>query len=143
MVRFLSITTNDTRYAQEQELRERVLRRPLGLSLSADDLCGEDQQVHIVAEEDGGELVGCALVAFLGEETRIRQVAVDERWRGQGVGSELVRRAEKAARERQRLRVMLHARVVAARFFERLGYTAVSEVFTEVTIPHIKMQKQL
>jgi predicted GNAT family N-acyltransferase len=115
----------------------------MGLSLSAEDLCGEDQQVHIVAEEDGGELVGCVLVAFLGEETRIRQVAVDEQWRGRGVGSELVQRAEKAARDRQRFRVVLHARVVAFRFFERLGYTAVSDVFTEVTISHIKMQKQL
>jgi predicted GNAT family N-acyltransferase len=38
---------------------------------------------------------------------------------------------------------MLHGRVASAAFFERLGYSVVSEVFVEVTIPHVRLEKRL
>jgi predicted GNAT family N-acyltransferase len=51
--------------------------------------------------------------------------------------------AEQIVRDRNLGAVTLHARQTARRFFENLGYTAVSDVFTEVTIPHVKMEKIL
>jgi predicted GNAT family N-acyltransferase len=38
---------------------------------------------------------------------------------------------------------MLNARVSARRFFEKFGYSPTSGVFTEVSIPHVKMEKNL
>jgi predicted N-acetyltransferase YhbS len=143
MVRYRTITTIDTEYVQEKELRDRVLRRPLGLTLSSKDLSGENDQVHIVVQDDSGQVIGCVLVVFIGVQAKARQLAVDERWRGKGIGRELMRRAEAAARERKFDRLMLHGRVVSATFFERLGYAVVSEVFTEVTIPHVRLEKRL
>ena len=143
MIRYRTITTNDPEYAQEKELRDRVLRRPLGLILSDEDLRGEGAQVHIVAQSDGGQVIGCVLVAFAGTHAKARQLAVDERWREQGVGRELMQRAEAVARERKLDRLMLHGRVPAVPFFTAMGYTVVSDVFIEVTIPHVRLEKRM
>jgi ribosomal protein S18 acetylase RimI-like enzyme len=83
------------------------------------------------------------LVAFPESGAKIRQIAVDAPHRGRGIGSELLLRAEEAVRNRNIRSVTLHARVSALGFFEQRGYRAVSEVFTEVTIPHIAMEKDL
>ena len=143
MITYRRISTRDREYARERELRNRVLRLPLGLSLSEQDLRGENEQIHLVAVDDGGAVIGCVLVAFSDNGAKIRQIAVDGPHRGRGIGSELLFRAEQAVRGRNIRSVTLHARESALGFFEQRGYRAVSEVFTEVTIPHIAMEKDL
>jgi hypothetical protein len=143
MITYRRISTRDREYAREIELRNRVLRLPLGLSLSEQDLRGEDEQVHLVAVDDGGAVIGCVLVSFPENGAKIRQIAVDGPYRGRGIGSELLLRAEQAVRCRDIRTVKLHARVSARGYFEQRGYRAVSGVFTEVTIPHIAMEKDL
>ncbi len=142
MIRYRRITVQDPLYVQEKELRTAILRAPLGLALADADLRGEDQQVHIVALDDE-RVKGCVLVAFSGDSARIRQIAVDNGCRGKGIGRELMLLAEQAIRARGMQTAMLHARVTARGFFEKLGYGAVSGVFIEVTIPHIVMEKTL
>ena len=143
MIRYRQITVHDPLYDQEKELRTRILRTPLGLALTEADLRGEDQQVHIVALDEDEQVKGCVLVAFSGDRARIRQIAVDGDCQGKGVGRELMLRAEQAIRVRGKQTVMLHARITARGFFEKLGYRAVSGVFTEVTVPHIVLEKTL
>lgn len=143
MIIYRQISTQDPEYNQEKELRNRVLRMPLGLRLSVNDVRGEDTQIHCVALGSQGQVIGCVLVAFYEALAKIRQIAIEASYRNQGIGTELMKCAEKAIRARDVHRVSLHARVSAREFFERLGYTATSEVFTEVTIPHITMEKEL
>jgi ribosomal protein S18 acetylase RimI-like enzyme len=143
MISYRQITVHDSLYDQEKELRKRILRTPLGLALTEADLRSEDQQVHIVALDDDEQVKGCVLVAFSGGAARIRQIAVDGGYQGKGVGRELMLLAEHAIRARGKQTVMLHARITARGFFEKLGYCAVSGVFTEVTIPHIVLEKTL
>jgi len=143
MITYRQISTNDHEYALEKELRDRVLRMPLGLHLSEQDVADEDRQFHLVAVNGQDQVIGCVLVAFSGTVAKVRQLAIEGAYRGRGVGAELMKRAEQAIRARNIGTVTLHGRVTARGFFEKLGYTAASEVFTEVTIPHIKMQKDL
>ena len=143
MITYRQISTHDREYALEKELRNRALRMPLGLTLSEQDLQGEDRQTHLVAMDERGQVIGCVLVAFTENGAKIRQIAIEEAYRGRGVGAKLIKGAEQAVRSRNIGTVTLHARVTARGFFERLGYAAVSGVFTEVTIPHIKMEKDL
>lgn len=137
------ITPLDPEYELEKELRRTVLRKPLGLQLSPPDVQGEEQQLHLIALELPGTVIGCVLVAFSGEKARIRQMAVAPAYQRQGIGTELMRRAEQAIRERGIRQVTLHARLSARPFYERLGYTGGAEVFIEVTLPHIVMEKTL
>jgi predicted GNAT family N-acyltransferase len=142
MITYRRITPSDPEYADEKDLRKRVLRLPLGLALSGADLAGEDGQLHLIATDDAGAVVGCVLVAFPDDGTaRIRHLAVEESFRGRRIGTGLMDRAERAACERGIRTVRLHARLYARGFYERLGYCAVSDVFTEVTIPHVGMEK--
>jgi len=143
MITYRQISTHDPEYPQEKELRNRVLRQPLGLDLSETDVRDEDEQIHLVAMDGRGQVIGCVLVAFSGNVAKARQLAIDAGHRGQGVGSELMKAAERAIRARNIRTVTLHGRETARRFFERLGYIADPGVFTEVTIPHISMRKDL
>lgn len=143
MIIYRQISTQDPEYDQEKELRNRVLRMPLALLLSENDLRDEETQIHCVALNSEGHVVGCALVAFYGTIAKIRQIAIEASYRNRGIGTDLMKCAENAVRARNVYRVSLHARVSACGFFERLGYTVASEVFTEVTIPHITMEKEV
>jgi predicted GNAT family N-acyltransferase len=143
MIIYRRITTQDPEYEQEKNLRNRVLRLPLGLVLSEADVRDEDAQLHLVALDGQGHVIGCLLVAFSGDTARFRQMAVEESYRGRGIGTELIKQAEHDVRARNIHTVTLHARVTEKGFYEGLGYTATSGIFTEVTIPHIAMEKKL
>jgi predicted GNAT family N-acyltransferase len=144
MITYRQITTSDREYEAEKALRNRALRTPLGLTLSETDLRGEDRQIHLLAIDENGEVVGCVLIVPLAEGTaRIRQMAVEERLRGQGIGAGLMAQAEALARALPARKVTMHARLYARGFYERLGYKTASEIFTEKTIPHILMEKTL
>jgi predicted GNAT family N-acyltransferase len=144
MITYRTITTADPLYAAEKDLRNRALRLPLGLALSDKDTSGEEKQTHLVALDDAGAVVACVLLVIPGDGTaHIRQMAVDESRRGRGIGAGLIGHAEQTACGLGIRRMTMHARVYARGFYERLGYRAVGDIFTEVTIPHIEMEKDL
>ena len=130
-------------YERMLALREAVLRRPLGLDLSAEDCAGEERQWHLVAIRQQ-VLVGClVLVPLPGAAVQMRQVAVLPESQRAGIGSALVGYAEELARSRKRTSMLLHARLEAIPFYERLGYALEGDEFIEVTIPHRAMRKAL
>ncbi len=55
----------------------------------------------------------------------------------------MVKYSEDLARKLGLKEMVLHARETAVPFYERLGYTRVGDVFTEVTIPHRVMVRAL
>lgn len=130
-------------YHDELALRDEELRRPLGLRIRDDDLSDEPLQTHVGAFV-GGRLAGVLILAPGSEGTlRMRQVAVRLSLRGRGIGTRLVRFAEGIAAARGCRHIVLHARKTAVPFYERLGYRAEGAKFTEVTIPHRAMSREL
>jgi ribosomal protein S18 acetylase RimI-like enzyme len=124
-------------------LRNEVLRRPLGLELTDEELERERSDYHLVCEENG-ELVGCLVLVPQGsDEVKMRQVAVSPHARGRGVGRALTEFAEEFSRERGFTRLTLHARSTAVPFYEKLGYERTGGEFEEVTIPHWSTHKRL
>ncbi|MBX3020117.1 MAG: GNAT family N-acetyltransferase [Bdellovibrionales bacterium] len=130
-------------YRSEVALRTEVLRKPLGLSFSEVELAAEKDAVHFAAFE-GSEIVGCLiLVPLSAAEVRMRQVAVIPAKQGSGIGRLLIEAAENYARFAGFEWMYLNARDSAVQFYLACGYRTVGEPFTEVTIPHRKMQKRL
>ena len=130
-------------YEQTLALRDAVLRRPLGLSLTAEDRAGEDKQWHLIAIRKQ-VLVGClVLVPLPGAAVQMRQVVVIPECQRSGIGTALVAYAEELARSRKRTSMLLHARLEAVPFYQRLGYAVEGDEFIEVTIPHRVMRKAL
>lgn len=125
------------------KLRDAILRKPLGLTFSAEDLEKERHDIFIgVFDED--EILGCCvLTPENGDTVRLRQMAVAYGLQQKGIGTTIMAYAEGIARDRRYKYLVMHARAVATGFYERLGYTIVGDQFTEVNIPHYMMGKKL
>lgn len=135
------ITYGSDEYAAELQLRDRVLRKPLGMSLFDEDLARDKADIHIAAFYDN-VLVGCLLLLPVAENVlKMRQVAVDEAFRSKGLGSRLVNFAEEYAQEHGYKKIELNAREIAIAFYQRHNYIVTGEQFFEVGIPHRKMLK--
>lgn len=130
-------------YKEELELRNKVLRLPLGIDIYDEDLKDEKNDKHIGAFLKE-KLVGVLILTRIDDDTvRMRQVAVHETLRSRGIGRMLVEHAEKLSRSEGYKEMMLHARMTVADFYKNLGYEINSETFTEVMIPHVEMNKRL
>lgn len=125
------------------ELRREVLRRPLGLDYTSEQLADEADELHLGGWL-GERLAGCLVLKDRGNGlVQMRQVAVAPELRGSGVGRELVAEAEAEARRRGFERMTLHARESAVAFYERLGYKIEGEPFYEIGLPHRLMYKAM
>lgn len=125
-------------------LREAVLRDPLGFRLTAADVAGDEHQRHFGLFHETGQIAACISAApQSGGRVKFRQMAVVESSRGSGCGRNLITAAETLLHQEGCLNCILHARLSAAGFYEKLGYQPEGEEFTEVGIPHIRMHKLL
>lgn len=125
------------------KLRHEILRKPLGLSFTKEELEKEKNNLHIVAYEDERLLGCCMLIEEDPQTVRLRQMAVMNDLQGKGIGKALMQFAENLARDRGYKRITMHARKEAAGFYEKMGYKRTGDEFKEITIPHYVMEKEL
>ncbi len=139
-----TITPGSPEHEAALELRNRILRVPLGLSgMSEAERAAEPSMIHLGAF-DGARLVGTLMLLPVGDgSVRMRQVAVEPDRQRVGVGTALVSEAERVCRERGFTLLFAHARDVALTFYSRLGYARVGQPFEEVTIVHHRVEKPL
>ena len=140
----ITIVPADTReHAALRAVREQILRIPLGLRFTPEELQEEADDLHIAATCNGEVIGGVLLRAGDARTGRLRQMAVLRSHRARGVGALLVRFLEAQARRREYRRIAIHARIHAIAFYERLDYEVEGQPFLEHTIPHVRMVKQL
>jgi GNAT superfamily N-acetyltransferase len=131
------------RYEQALALREQLLRKPLGLVMIEDDRAGDANRTHLVAMDDDKVIGGVSHYMDGPTVLRIKQMVVDPGYQGKGIGALLMQHAEAHGFQEGVDKVMLHARLNAQVFYEKLGYSTVGDEFLEKTIPHIRMEKSL
>jgi predicted GNAT family N-acyltransferase len=143
-MRFIEIEFQSDRFAEEVELRNRLLRIPLGLSLSEEEIREEAQQFHFGLINDNDQLVACAIIVPIDEHhVKFRQMAVDQDHQGRGLGARLIAAIERELVSRGIRSVEMHARSAVLEFYKKQGYREIGSEFTEVGIPHRKMIKDL
>jgi predicted GNAT family N-acyltransferase len=130
-------------YKQMLKLRDTILRKPLGLTFSDEEIEKEKNNLHIAAYEDDQMLGCCMLVEEEPQTVRLRQMAVLNDVQGKGIGRALMQFAENLARDRGYKKITMHARNNAIGFYGKLGYKRVGKEFQEITIPHYVMEKEL
>ncbi len=141
-MQFVRFTTGSKLYDQELDLRDKILRKPLGLKLKEQDIINDKDELHFAFADDNGEMIACLLIRKINPEVaKLRQMAVDEKLQGRGIGKLLVGKVEDELVKSGYKKIELNSRVYANGFYERLGYEPVGKEFTEVGIPHIKMEK--
>jgi len=130
-------------YGQALRLRESILRKPLGLTVTREELFDDAMRQHFCAVSYGA-VVGTVSLRPLDETTlHLKQMAVAETRRQERIGARLLAHAEGWAAEAGFRLMLLHARIGAEGFYLRLGYAQEGEPFEENTIPHVRMVKWL
>lgn len=137
------IDHGSTEYQKMVKLRDDILRRPLGLSFSPEELESEKENMLIAAFEDDVMLGCCMLVEEDKTTVRLRQMAVINDLQGKGIGRALMNFAENIARDRGFKKISMHARKNVVGFYEKMGYKITGNEFVEITILHFTMEKEL
>ena len=130
-------------YEQMVALRHQMLRKPLGLNFTDQELEADKEHVLLGCFDDDILEGCCMLVQVAPGVVRLRQMAVLSGLQGKGIGRVLVQFAENVARDRRNHKIIMHSRTSSVNFFEKSGYAEVGEPFTELTIQHVVMEKEL
>lgn len=130
------IEWNSEAYKKGLELRDKVLRQPLGMSIYDDPLEAEKKDLHIVVMEES-QVIGVCFYRSIDQETmQMKQVAVDPSFQPRHIGREMFIQSVQRLKQRQIKTIMVHARENALGFYQKLGFEECGEPFFEVGIRH-------
>ncbi|MNR75407.1 putative N-acetyltransferase YjcF [compost metagenome] len=98
---------------------------------------------HVLARLDG-EPIGTARLVMLDQlRAKIGRVAVLPEVRGMGIATQLVKLLMEYARREGRTQAILDSQLPVMPLYEKLGFTAVGEVFLDADILHRRMIRKL
>jgi GNAT superfamily N-acetyltransferase len=130
-------------YQQMVTLRFEIMRKPLGLSFSTEELAKEKNDI-LIGAFDEDEMTGCCILTDISSgSVKLRQMAVLKNMQGKGIGEMIIQFAENIARDKGYRTLTMHARDTAIGFYEKYGYKVEGEGFIEINIPHHIMKKNL
>jgi predicted GNAT family N-acyltransferase len=130
-------------YQQMVTLRMDILRKPLGLDFTTEELAKEKEDILIGAFDEDKILACCLLTKVDNSTVKLRQMAVQNNLQGKGIGASMMSFAETVARDRGYKKLMMHARNTAIGFYEKFDFKVNGGEFIEVNVPHHIMEKKL
>lgn len=139
----LAVKYDSEAYLKTVELRDKILRKPLGLVFTSEYLAKEADDFHLAGYVDGRLCCCLVLSPQNNDEIKMRQVAVDKHTQKKGLGTALVLFSEEFAREHGYKTMVVNARELAVDFYLRMDYTIIDKPFIEVGIPHRRFIKEL
>lgn len=77
------------------------------------------------------------------KQAQIGRMAVLAKFRGKGVGKQILRKLVEIAASQGAREIILHSQVSAIPFYEKLGFQAQGGVYDEAGIPHRNMMLTL
>lgn len=107
------------------------------------DCDNKDYGAYHLFCEDGNEVVGCLRILNRGvsyDEVSIGRVLVKESYRHTGLSREMMLKALRFIEEElKETEVRISAQVYIKKFYENVGFKAISEEYLEDNIPHVQM----
>ncbi len=130
-------------YTDAQQVREEVFQKEQCIEAKLDFDGEDDNALHFVAYDDEEKPIGTARVRFLdqGKTAKIERLAVLPENRSQGVGKAIMETIDEYLENRHVQKAYMSSQKLVKGFYEKLGYHTVGDVFEEVGIPHVKMEK--
>ncbi len=136
------IQMGDSLYKGEQDLRNRILLRPIGLEDGAWEM-KDKESFHVVAILDE-QVVGCVILHPKGDTTaQLMQMAVESELQGRGIGKKILDFLIDLAKRENLREITCHAQEQAVKFYEQNNYTVFGERFQEAGIWHRHMRLTL
>ena len=137
------INYHSEEYQRLLNFRFNNLRKPLNLNWSKEDLLNENQQNHF-ALKNQSEIVGSFCLKKIDCSTiRLRQMAIEKKWRRQGYGSSILKFTEKFAIKNNYKKIIIIARLSALDFYKKNFFKTSGNIFTDVTVNSINMYKKI
>ena len=114
------------------------------IELELDDKDHSTNTVHIGYFNDD-KLIGIARLIDLDKDViHIGRVVIDKKYRGKGIGRELIIGCETTAKNilKREIIIELSAQIQAEKFYESLGYNRVNDkIYLDAGIEHVDMRK--
>jgi predicted GNAT family N-acyltransferase len=139
---FKIIQHGSTEYQDSVALRESILRKPLGLVFTHEELKAERSHIHLAGFLND-KLVATAVLVPEGTKCKMQRVAVKENIQGKGIGSQLITFSEQVAKKKECTEMYCSARGTAIPFYLKNGYVLDGKPYNEAGILHHKMCKKL
>ena len=139
---FKAITHGRSEYIPAIQLSEGILRTPLGLTFSREELEKEKEYIQIAGLRSDEVIAAAALVSE-GESLKMRRVVVRNDLQKQGVVSAMLYFCEEYALKNKFKEIYCHARDVAIPFYIKNHYIPEENYFDEDTLVHLKLRKIL
>lgn len=140
---FKTIEYNTVEYIEMVELRNDILLEPFGMPYAEDVFVDDEESTHCVGYDNGELIACCVLTAIDDDVVRLRQMAVVEDRRKQGIGAQMLTFAENLARQYDFKEIILHGQLTAEGFYTACDYHSYGDEFIEAGIRHIMMKKIL
>jgi predicted GNAT family N-acyltransferase len=139
---FKQIEYNSQQYWEAVKLRSKVLREPLNMKFTDEQLKAEHSYVHLAAYFNN-RLICCLYLITDSHTARLKQFVVEPELQGQGVGKIMMEYMESYCLDHKFTCIFMHAREYAVPFYEKLGYKKYEDEFLEIGLPHWKLRKNL
>lgn len=144
MISIQLIDTKNAYYPFEQELRNKILLRPIGIPDHEWEMHDEISWHFVAVEND--TVIGCVVLVPKNKvqtKTQLMQMAVETNQQGKGVGKLLVKELLSFSRLKGINEIVCHARDNAVPFYLSLGFQIYDDPFVEVGIQHFHMRINL
>lgn len=126
------------------EIRTQVFVKEQGFPKEIELDENEKRATHLVGFLDGSL---AATARYFYDENRgaylISRIAVMKKYRGRGLGAEIVKAAEDNIIAEGGKKAVIHAQLRAKGFYESIGYTPYGDIDLEEGVEHIMMEKYL
>ena len=138
------IPSNQKEYEEYDLFRWRMLRKPIGKTIESLKDEYEDSSIHIIGVSNN-KIIACGRLHFIDDaKAQIRYMAVDEKYQGQGIGSDLLSVLENHAIENSANKIILNARNHAIKFYTTSKYKILKKYYgSDTGIPHTTMTKDI
>ena len=137
---FKIVSYGTSEYQDLLLLRENVLFKPLGISLSPSVLEKEKNYIHIAGFKEN-EVIATMTLASKGEKCKMKRVAVKTDMQYSGLGSKMIIFFEQYAKAQGFKSIYCYARDSSVQFYLKHNYLVEGDYFNIYTIKHVLMQK--
>jgi predicted GNAT family N-acyltransferase len=124
-----------------KDVRRRVFVEEQGVPPEIEMDEYDEGAIHVLCSV-GVEVVGTGRLVLMPDGMKLGRVAVLPRHRAAGLGTMIVMWLLDRAAQQGCGRVYANVQVGARAFYERLGFAAVGETFTEAGIEHVRMERR-
>ena len=118
-----------------------ILEQGVPAELELDEL--DSSAAHVLAYQDAHCIGTGRLVNLSAKQAQIGRMAVLAKFRGKGIGKQILQNLVDLAASQGVLEIILHSQVSAIPFYGKLGFQAQGDVYEEAGIPHRNMMLTL